>query len=211
MRGPQIIHPSMTICYSETTSLCDSDVLHSSNGEKKSESQIANKAMQMNLLKYISSLFCFWLPIGTFFASQLWNLRIKRLWKQSKESWSVCVTQNTESDLCVMHSYSCHRFFIYSEVSQTKRPKTTHSVASLFSAQSKRGNFQWLPIMVIVIFQHIIGLNINCWSDGGVLSSSSNKINVAFIKGGNLKAPEINDFTFYTEHWLVYLQVVLWG
>lgn len=127
----------------------------------KSESQIANKAMQMNLLKYISSLFCFWLPIGT--SSCLSALKLKNktpLETKQSELKCVCVTQNTESDLCVGHSYSCHRFFIYSKVSQTKSPKTTHSVASLFSSQSKRGNFQWLPIMVIAIFQHSIRLNI---------------------------------------------------
>lgn len=44
--------------------------------------------------------------------------------------------------------------------------------------------------MVNMIFQHIVGLDINCWSDGGVLLSSSNKINVAVIKDVNPEGPE---------------------
>lgn len=53
--------------------------------------------------------------------------------------------------------------------------------------------------MVTVIFfsQHIIGLEINCWLDGEVFSSFSNKINVAFMKDVTPKALEINDLTLH--------------
>lgn len=49
-------------------------------------------------------------------------------------------------------------------------------------------------------FQHTIGLDINCGSDGRVLSSSSSEINVAFMKDIDPKALEINDLTFHAEN-----------
>lgn len=82
-------------------SLCDSDVLHSSNGEKKSESQIVNKAMQMNLLKCISSLFHFWLPVGTFSCLSALKLENKTpLETKQSELKCVCYTEYWEWSLC---------------------------------------------------------------------------------------------------------------
>lgn len=56
----------------------------------KSESQIANKEMQMNLLKYISSLFCFWLPVGIFSCLSALKLENK-MPLETKQSELKCV------------------------------------------------------------------------------------------------------------------------
>lgn len=101
--GPKMIPPPMTICYSGTMSLCDSDVLPFLRvmETRKSEPQIANKEMQMNLLKCISSLFCFWLPIGTFSCLSALKFENKTpLETKQSELKCVCYTEYWEWCLC---------------------------------------------------------------------------------------------------------------